>query len=276
MKTRYVDYRNYLINSGNKTIVDCFELSLEGDTNEELVDWLWSRLETNIALLPYELAYPYLKSYNDENWSDSYHHDFQYEIEKMAGYWPSLKDNLTPWIETIKYTKADEKLKKIINSTANYISFNYTNTMENLYHIDKNDICYIHGDASKEKELILGHRNDSYYPEWDDSNTDEDVRLLNAGVFMEGFREETYKPIEHICATNEKYNRFISDYRYLNIYMMGLSYNDIDKAYIERVCKKQKSKWYFVCYSDDDYSCVREYAKDIGASDYCVMGYEDI
>ncbi len=276
MKTQYSDYRDYLLRSDNKDIVDCFELSLEGDNDIALVNLLWSRMEEIISILPYEQAYTYLKRYDDDDWSDSYHHDFQYEIERMAKYWPAIKDNLAPWIRSLEYTGACDNLKRIINNEANFISFNYTNTLEILYGIIKDDICYIHGDASKENHLILGHRNESYYPEWDDNNTDEDVRLLNAGTFMERFRKQTYKPIEKICASNAKFNLFLSEYRYSNIYMIGLSYNDIDSFYIKEIGMKQKSKWHFVYYNDTDRKKISEYAKDIGVSDYSLITHDDI
>ena len=276
MRTQYTDYRNYLIDSGNKDIVDCFEISSEGDGEQEYINFLWSRLEEVIALLPYEQAYPYLKSYGDEAWLDSYHHDFQNEVEKMSKYWPGMRDNLAPWIRTIKYTTACDNLKKIINPEANFISFNYTNTLEKLYGISKSDICYIHGDASKEDDLVLGHRNDSYYPEWDDNNMDEDVRLLNAGVFMEKFRKETYKSVEQIMISNKSFNHFLSDFLYDEIYMIGLSYNDVDKLYIEKISKKQDSRWHFVYYSDEDRKKVPEYAEGIGIFNYSIIGYDDI
>ena len=276
MKTQYINYRDYLINTGNKTIVDSFELSLEGDNHQGLINLLWNSMESIIAILPYEQAYSLLKSYGDENWSDSYHHDFQNEVEKMAMYWPGLKDNLAPWIRSIKYTVSCDNLKSIINPEANFISFNYTNTLEKLYGIDRESICYIHGNACESDNLILGHRNNSYYPEWDDTNTDVDVRLLNAGVFMEQFRKDTFKPIEQICSSNKKFNHFISEYQYLDIYMLGLSYNDIDKPYIEKISKKQKSKWHFACYNNEDRHKVPKYAEEIDVFDYSIIGYDDI
>lgn len=76
-----------------------------------------------------------------------------------------------------------------------YLSFNYTNTLEKLYGVRKNNICYIHGDASINNQLIFGHRNDSYYPEWDGNSEDVDIRLLEAGTIMENFRINTKNPL---------------------------------------------------------------------------------
>ena len=93
---------------------------------------------------------------------------------------------------------------------------------------------------------------------------------------MEQFRKETYKPIETICESHSTFNHFLSEYRYLDIYMMGLSYNDIDKVYIEEIRKAQDAVWHFVCYSEEDFNRVFDYAKDIGVPEYSVITYEDI
>lgn len=276
MKTRYVDYREYLMNTDNKDIIGIFERDLENDTGYDQVSFLWGRLEELICILPYEQAYSLLLNHEDDHWSDSYHHAFQDEVKRMAEYWPGLKDNLSSWIRTIEYTIPYENLRRIINLKANFISFNYTNTLEKLYGIDKDDICYIHGDASQGDNLILGHRNDTYYPEWDDNNPDVDVRLRNAGAFMDQFRRETYKPIEEIISSNTKFREFIENYRYGDIYMIGLSYNDTDKPYITEICEKQKSRWHFFYYSKDDYKAIPEYARDVGVSDYSILSYDEV
>ena len=85
----------------------------------------------------------------------------------MTEYWPGIKDGLKEWIKSIKYTCADEHLKPLINSCSDYLSFNYTNTLEILYGIDRRKILYLHGNALRDDELILGHREKSWYPEWD-------------------------------------------------------------------------------------------------------------
>lgn len=262
MQTSYLNYREYLLRNGGKDIVECFE------EQEELNEiYLWNNLEHVLGLLNYEKAYCYLLPYNDENWRDSAHHDFQYEIEKMTQYWPGIKDNLANWIRQIDYTKADKNLFFIINNDSSFLSFNYTNTLEVLYGINKESILYIHGDVSGTEELVLGHRNESYYPEWDINNEDCDVRLLEADQIMESHRLNTQKDIESIINQNSQFFEGVDIYD--EVYVLGLSYNDIDAEYLKKIAENGKRlKWYFNWYSREDYAEIDEYAKKIGIHNY--------
>ena len=124
MKTRYTDYRDYLLSIGEDNIVTCFE-----KCDEIAPEYMWNRLEEVIGMLSYEDAYCYLTSYGSDEWRDSAHHDFQYEIDKMTEYWPGLKDNLIGWIQNIKYTNEDVRLRKLISEATRFLSFNYTNKL---------------------------------------------------------------------------------------------------------------------------------------------------
>ena len=140
MKTQYTHYRDYLISIGKNDVVKCFEGNGEFEP-----EYLWSRLEEVVGSLNYEDAYCYLTSYSSDDWKDSAHHDFQYEVEKMTHYWPALKDNSVGWIRQIEYTKADDSLRELLRGANSFLSFNYTNTLEVLYGISKSNITYIHG-----------------------------------------------------------------------------------------------------------------------------------
>lgn len=262
MKTTLWNYRNYLMNNGYADIVACREEGSEFDVSE-----LWNDLESALGLLNYESAYCYLLPYNDENWSDSAHHDFQYEVKRMTNYWPGIQMQLAPWIRSIRYTKSDENLFDIVDESSLFMSFNYTNTLEVLYGVPKDGICYIHGDASVTDELVLGHRNDSYYPEWNDGNPDEDIRLLEAGEIMENHRLETMKEIEDIIEKNQDFFELVSDIN--EVYVIGLSYNEVDRMYLDEIHKRnQRIKWFFNWYSQEDFREIPKYAKRIGICDY--------
>jgi hypothetical protein len=262
MKTRYTDYRDYLLSIGEDNIVTCFERY-----NEISSEYVWNRLEEVIGLLSYEDAYCYLTSYGSDEWRDSAHHDFQYEIDKMTEYWPGLKDNLIGWIKNIKYTNKDVRLQKLISESARFLSFNYTNTLEVLYDVPKDKITYIHGDASKSDELVLGHRSDDWYPEWDRTNPDEDVRLLEASEIMDRHFENTKKRIEEIIERHKAF--FETCCEYDEIYVLGLSYNDTDIMYLQEIAiNNDKAEWNFNWYSMEDLKSIDHYASRLGVQAY--------
>ncbi len=41
--------------------------------------------------------------------------------------------------------------------TSNYLNFNYTSSLTEIYFIPRNNILYIHGEAREDDELVLGH-----------------------------------------------------------------------------------------------------------------------
>lgn len=262
MKTRYTDYRDYLLSIGKDNIVTCFE-----KCDELAPEYMWNRLEEVIGLLSYEDAYCYLTSYGSDEWRDSAHHDFQYEIDKMTEYWPGLKDNLMGWIQNVKYTNEDIRLQKLIAESTHFLSFNYTNTLEVLYDIPKSKITYIHGDASKSEELVLGHRSDDWYPEWDRTNPDEDVRLLEASKIMDRHFENTKKRIEEIIERHKDF--FKTSCEYDEIYVLGLSYNDTDRLYLQKIVSNNcNATWYFNWYSLDDFEFIDNYASGLNVKSY--------
>ena len=262
MKTKYWDYREFLLKNGKGDIVEAFE-----QRDESNKKYLWNELERQIGLVPYENAYCYLVNYADENWSDSYHHDFQYEIKKMMKYWPGIKDYLKGWICSIEYTSPDKNIFDFIKKADCFLSFNYTNTLENLYGIDKDKITYIHGDFSIDDELILGHQNDDWYPEWDRNNHDEDVRLLEASEMMDEHLKATIKDVNSIMIKNKKF--FNSCDHFDEIYVIGLSYNETDKPYLIKIAEmNNKASWFFNWHTDDDFLAIDNYAKSIGLDWY--------
>ena len=269
MKTKYTDYRDYLLSIGEDNIVACFERC-----DDVAPEYVWNRLEEVVGMLPYEDAYCYLTSYGSDEWRDSAHHDFQYEIDKMTEYWPGLKDNLIGWVRSIKYTDEDVHLQKLISESTCFLSFNYTNTLEVLYDVPKDKITYIHGDASKSEELVLGHRSDGWYPEWDRANPDEDVRLLEAGEIMDRHFENTKKQIEEIIGKHK--NFFVTCCEYDEIYVLGLSYNDTDRMYLREIAMhNDKAKWSFNWHSIEDRERIGHYAMNLGVQNYKKINIEE-
>lgn len=263
MKTSYLDYRNFLLSHGKKDVVDYFEKGCDFEDRE----YLWNRMESALGLLAYESAYSFLIDYGSDEWKDSANHDFQYEITTMTKYWPDIKDYLPFWIREIQYGEPDEKLYPLIIKASLFLSFNYTNTLEYLYKIQKEKIVYIHGDASQTNDLVLGHTHRTYYPEWDITDPSCDIRLIEADEIMEQHRKNTLKHVQKIINQNKIF--FSSLENTDKIFVLGLSYNDIDKPYLKKICTIcPNAKWYFNWYDDADFKNIDAYALSIGVKDY--------
>lgn len=81
-------------------------------------------------------------------------------MEEMAS---DLPKRFRQWVEALAVGTDDRPLVSIIRKDGKVLDFNYTEFIETLYDVPKDNVCYIHGCRSKEKyhpkeALVLGHR----------------------------------------------------------------------------------------------------------------------
>lgn len=119
------------------------------------------------------------------------------------------------WIETLSIGTSDRPLKSIFKNT-HTLCFNYTEFVEMLYGVSKENVCYIHGcRQNKNEPLVLGHM-----PGASDAMYDfEDNRVTTGNG----------KKQEMICVAQEDSLRFIID-----------SDNSLTK-YCDKIIEKNKA-----------------------------------
>ncbi|WP_267491777.1 bacteriophage abortive infection AbiH family protein [Klebsiella pneumoniae] len=124
----------------------------------------WNELESALGEIDYELILQnnemFLVSYNTDDWSDAYHHDYQYEVDKITRMLSArLKEQFADWVKGINISDAynSEQYIPPIPKDSLYFSFNYTNTLQQIYAVPDAQIIYIHGNCSYDDNLILGH-----------------------------------------------------------------------------------------------------------------------
>ena len=152
MPTAYSHYRKYLTNHFpelKRQFETCRYINLSSN------DDLWSDVEKSLELSCEDyfeensVLYPNLSNEHTPGWEDmllSARNDFGF-IETFTG--KTFKD----WISTVDVSPVP--CIKDINRTSFFVSFNYTLTLEQTYHIDSNNIYHIHGDITSDK-LIFG------------------------------------------------------------------------------------------------------------------------
>ena len=225
-------------------------LQYGSDMDEE-----WNQFESALAKLK-------LQGIFDENtWpvrentveSDGYEDDLHGDPFKRAQdyemYAAAIKEALqmipelfAQWIRTVKLSKKKISFGWDIiceNSPAHhrpddlFLVFNYTETLESLYHVPENQICHIHGKRNCGEKLIIGHGEDKLQ-----GFENEDplaVDLLEQAI--RGLKKDT----EHVIAAHEDFWNKISQTEITDIYSFGFSYGDVDLPYIQRVIQCLKS-----------------------------------
>ncbi len=215
-------------------------------------DSLWASFEEALADLDDEQLQDdnscYLLGYGDENWKDSAHHDFQYMIGEALIFAKDIPQYFSNWILSINTCASPIMPTHLVDRRNIFLSFNYTDTLETVYGIPENHICYIHGKAKRGDNLVVGHHSENliqddpepqftteeerqmYY-----ENYDEDVRVTEAKGIIKDYFKNTYKDTATIIAKNKSFFDLLSQVN--KVYIYGHSLSDIDFDYFSEVCK---------------------------------------
>lgn len=271
VQSSYDNFKVYLKNNDYR-IFDYVETYLTPEDN-------WSDLEESLASLEAyyvtEQASNFLVSYGADDWRDSYHHSYQYEIEQIVeslSY--KLIEKFTDWISQLHIPDYDEvNFNRIeINTSAMYLNFNYTNTLEKIYGVNKSNILYIHGCISaQESDLILGHSWDTIdIPDLNNEDDYErlDVRVLEGNEIINRYFHNTFKQTSKIIESNSIF--FNSLENISEVYVLGHSLSNVDIEYFKAIIKYSASKnikWVISYYSDEELIRHKNTIKNLGIYD---------
>ena len=151
----------------------------------------------------------------------------------------------TPWIRSIAIES--EQLVKFENDSI-FLTFNYTDTLEKVYEIPENKILHIHGRASTDTNLIVGHRN--YVDPIQHINFASDFREDNHRIENVCDYNKLYKPIETIIEKNHIFFEKLSNVK--SIVVMGHSCDKIDQLYFKKVSESvcKDANWTLFWHND--------------------------
>ena len=236
----------------------------------------WSSLESALADIDVDNIITelgqFMPSYGEDHWSDSGHHDFQYEVEQVV---KRLSTRLTmlfgEWIMTLpipKPTTAKVLLKRF-DANAAFLSFNYTSTLQELYAVPCEHVLHIHGEAKmQDDELILGHAwNPTQRKSLNDREDIEelDTRLMEAHSILDGYFLQTFKPSERLILQHQAFFSQLDAIE--SVYVLGHSLSDVDLPYLQALLSVPKvatADWHVACREEVDRPERRERLIQIG------------
>lgn len=246
-QTLYIIGNGFDLHHGLPTQYWRFKEYLE-KTDREVFDWVenyiaidedWAELELSLADLDIANIVSdleqFLVSYSDENWRDSGHHDFQFEVEKVAtGLSGTLQQHFADWIRSISIPERNQipGLLTSLDKEAAYLTFNYTSTLTKLYGIASENILHIHGEGEDESsELVLGHAWSAQVRPSLQRGLDEDAdtRFMEAMGILDDYFEKTFKPSAKIIEQHAQY--FSSLKSVTQVVVLGHSLSKVDEAY---------------------------------------------
>lgn len=193
----------------------------------------WSDLEASLGRLDYDEAFDTLPEELDDDGDINYWHEL-YNNEDMASNLYTavayVKDLFAEWVDDIdvENAKAKPSFLSLIEPEDIFLTFNYTETLEEVYGVNKDRICHIHGKQGE--NILFGHGNTrDYTDEYMEKNIGSESSLTELDNFL---RKETEQAlIEH------KYFFDGIDDTIREVYSIGFSYADVDLIYIKKYVK---------------------------------------
>ena len=260
LPTSYLDFHDWL---------DIKTPDFERDLSDTYGGELWSNLEEQLAYpdvqhIENEICQSYENSFGSLTEDDgTLTYNAEETIESVLPYQSfrcDLLDKVKRWAQCID---ADElcSVKKAVDLPADslYFTFNYTMTLERVYHIPESRICHIHGMVEGADPVVLGHATVSLpldQPEATNYNEiDEELkakgepydaeriteisnarRMRNqAAATVDKLIRSTVKDSESCWADAEQFVNILKKERPGMIKVIGHSYADVDQLYFDMI-----------------------------------------
>ncbi|MDL2321442.1 bacteriophage abortive infection AbiH family protein [Desulfosarcina sp. OttesenSCG-928-B08] len=157
----------------------------------------------------------------------------------------NLNDLFKKWIHTvnIKQCKQNDNFNQMIDKeNDHFLTFNYTNVLEEVYNIKK--ICHIHGSING--DIVIGHGNKNFDKQFYVEN------YMGSAADVVGIHGLLKKDI-NTCLNSNKI--FFNELQFEHIYSIGFSFSDVDIPYINHICQNadtKKSSWFLSSYDNNE------------------------
>jgi hypothetical protein len=236
--SRYSDFGRYV------EAVDPTTFSLIHDYLSVDQDF-WNCFEERLATFDSDLiidhANEFLVPYSTEDWSDAYHHDFEYEIEQVVqGLSSKMRGRFAKWIRTLNIpAQGAVPLISCIDPASRFLNFNYTPTLQQLYGVPDANVLHIHGSSlNPDSDIVLGHGWKRSAEEMLSRHIDEETDTRVAGGLrqIDNYFADTFKPTEKIIADNRAFFDGLAGTT--KILVLGHSLAEVDAIYFEEIVKR--------------------------------------
>ena len=172
LPTKYIHFKEYLENKYPNLDTVNFQPSFSNDETDiarivyylinEINDIEWNEFETNLSCMPLGKLIMELEMFDYSSEDNP-----KYQIDADVSIFDDIANNIgrlefyfSSWVKTINInTSVKEDFISLLNTGNNkFLTFNYTLTLEDLYQIDKKNICHIHGSIKDNyANIIFGH-----------------------------------------------------------------------------------------------------------------------
>lgn len=252
MKTSWQDFYNWLKSNSHSSLITFCENNFSLETD------LWQDFEKALGEYDLNSIFDYCTEDIEIDEEHMMRTNFIIEDSPDSLFVPH-KDELIQcfmeWIANIEIS--DKPLNIEIPPEAKYLTFNYTETLEKLYHIHPSQILHIHGDVNNP---LFGHNQliKEYWDEHEPLSEQTAKQKIIAGM------NELHKDVQGIIADNSDYFDSISDID--EIIIRGISYGPIDLPYFKKIKDSVKPNclWKLSWHSQKDRLAAKAFTQSLG------------
>ncbi|MES2382152.1 MAG: bacteriophage abortive infection AbiH family protein [Bacteroidota bacterium] len=267
LRTSYYDFAKFL-KKKNKDLYITLEKYISYPSFDRD---LWSRFEENLANLEIkEIIYEHadtLPSYGSDDFRDRDRYvfpDIMHEhYQKLTS---GLFSEFEAFIKNVDFHETAFEYNVKLDKSATFLTFNYTNTLEHLYKIDKKQIVYIHNSVFYNSEgIVLGHGidpenfkekrqippdglNEEQLEDWNDQHNDYDYSYDTGKETLMRYFKDTYKPTKDIIKEHSAFFKSIINVE--EVYILGHSISPVDLPYFQQIIRSVRKdvKWHVSYY----------------------------
>lgn len=291
MRSSYGDFRRWLqATDGDADDADSvlgalaryFPLSVSED-----VEW-WNEFETNLATLaPSEIVADAVDENQPDFASDDFRDSDWYRAagavdDVISGLYSRILEKFTEWISEVNGTyDGSRRFVWSHRDTDGYLTFNYTDTLEQLYGVPACRVLHIHGQPATAEPLVLGHDGDLTFVEEDLERSPEPPDDLDVEDYEEWYaaHADDYvtseaknsardavmhhrKPVAEIIDSLRLY--FASCASLEEVIVIGLSYSAVDMPYLRRIAACAPSaRFTLTYYTESDRAAAEAFARTL-------------
>lgn len=224
LNTSYLDFRNYCASS--LPSLWRFLSDIYGDMINN--DMWWSDFENMLGCVNYD---------NLALSSNGFAMGEQKVQNLFKGILPPL---FGKWIKQIrKSPQMDTSLN--IDTESLFFTFNYTLVLEEVYHIDENNVWHIHNSVKNSDNIIIGHDSDER--ELLSTYLSNNTNYIVSPDFVDRVNRKIAQGSRNVKMIIENHkDRFFDVYSQIkHIVIMGFSFNEIDMPYIKAIIEANKN-----------------------------------
>lgn len=261
--SRYTDFKDYAWKHGNQYYIGLLEtcypdVNPQSDNNEL---YLWCDLERALGNPNFQSAFDAIT--DDIEMEEGHEGRYQAQMEDAPEYYLDMMFGefhsvFGDWVNHIDIKVEPLRNLEHFERKGLFLSFNYTETLEQLYRVSRENINYIHGRRNSTDELIVGHCNtlSGMQQLSDDPMVYEYAGYDNIAKVV----NEERKSVSEIISLNENYWKSLSMVNKVIVY--GHSMSDVDMPYFHKIAENvvNDSEWHFSIHYNNPLDCKKAVA----------------